>query len=277
MQNITRAQIISLRRHVYQYYRLHQRRLPWRTRVTPYQVLVSEIMLQQTQVNRVVEKFRQFIGLFPDFKSLARATTAEVLAAWSGLGYNRRALHLHKAAQMVVEHYQGKLPADIAELEKLPGVGHATACAIAVYAFNRSQVYVETNIRTVFIHHFFKKQGTVHDERLLPLVEQALDRKNPRRWYSALMDYGTMLKQTYGNAGQRSAHYVRQSPFIGSRRQVRGNVLKLLLGKQQGLSVAELAKNAGIEPAAIRSVLHDLAKEGFICLRQRKWLLSSVK
>ena len=227
---------------VWDYYWAHGRHdLPWRLpddsgAFDPYAIMVSEIMLQQTQVARVVTKYQQFLTLFPSVEVLAEAPLAEVLKAWSGLGYNRRAKFLWLAAQYVRDQFQGVFPQTVGELVQLPGVGKNTAGAIAAYAFDRPVTYVETNIRTVIIHHFFADQDEVADkeiESLLATIIDAIahDRRpdhTPRTWYWALMDYGTFLKQTVGNLNQRSKTYAKQSKFEGSLRQIRGHVLRLL-------------------------------------------------
>jgi A/G-specific adenine glycosylase len=185
-------------------------------------------MLQQTQVGRVVEKYIQFIKTFPTIQVLATAPLSSVIVAWQGLGYNRRAKTLHQAVKIILEKHEGIFPRTITELDALPGIGHATASAILAYAFNEPTVYIETNIRSVFIHHFFPKKKTVHDNELLPYIEIALDKKQPRTWYSALMDYGAMLKLKKGNASRNSAHYTKQKTFKGSARHARGALLREL-------------------------------------------------
>lgn len=203
--------------------------MPWRETQDPYRILVSEIMLQQTQVARVVEKYPRFIKAFPNFKALDKAQLAKVYGLWQGMGYNRRALALKKTAHIIVNDYNGALPQTNEELCALPGIGKATASSIMAFAFNLPAVFVETNIRTVFIHFFFKNGKKVADEEILPLVEMCLYKKNPRVWYWALMDYGTMLKKIGEDKNTRSKHYKKQSRFEGSRRQKRGKILKILL------------------------------------------------
>jgi len=220
--------ITHLRQLVYTYYERRGRDLPWRKTSDPYRVLVAEVMLQQTQVDRVVPKYLGFIDRFPDFASLASASASDVLREWQGLGYNRRALALHRAAREVVESHGGFLPQDKPTLMRLPGIGSYSASAIRAFAFNQPDAFIETNIRTVFIHHFFPGAERVTDAEILPLVEMAIDRDNPSRWYQALMDYGVHLKQQ-DNASRRSAHYRSQSGFEGSLRQARGEVLRVLL------------------------------------------------
>lgn len=211
------------------YYKKHGRHdLPWRLERTPFNAFLSETMLQQTQVPRVIEKFNLFRSHFSSFEELAHAPQSQIVSLWQGLGYNRRALYLHRSAQLVVEKFGGYLPASPEELLKLPGIGPATARSLSVYAFNTPVPFIETNIRAVYIHHFFQDREGVHDSELLPIVEKTLDQVDPYQWYSALMDYGTMLKSKHNNPARKSYHHVKQSKFEGSKRQIRGKVIRLL-------------------------------------------------
>ncbi len=215
------------------YYRLNRRTFVWRERPDPYWVLVSEIMLQQTQTTRVAEIFPRFVERFPDFASLAQADLPAVLSAWQGLGYNRRGRFLKETAEIIMRDWQGVLPADESSLRTLSGIGPNTAASILAFAFNIPTVFIETNIRSVFLHHYFPDSGAP-DKDLLPLVARTVDHDQPRDWYYALMDYGVFLKKTVGNANQRSPHYARQSRFEGSVRQVRGQIIKKLLSQTAG-------------------------------------------
>lgn len=216
---------------VLKFYRRNKRGLPWRKpqkngAFDPYHVLVSEVMLQQTQVNRVINKYGGFFSTFPSLEVLALADLRDVLSAWSGLGYNRRAKYLHQLAKITMNDNHGKLPENVENLKSLPGIGQNTAAAIVVYTWNKPEVFIETNIRTVFIHHFFQNKDNVSDTEILHKVSETLDKENPRDWYWALMDYGTYLKKKHGNNISKSRHYTKQSKFEGSRRQLRANVLK---------------------------------------------------
>ncbi|HEX7259757.1 MAG TPA: A/G-specific adenine glycosylase [Candidatus Saccharimonadia bacterium] len=249
---------------IWDYYRQNQRKMPWRDQPTPYHVVVSEIMLQQTQVARVMQKYPEFIAAFPDFHRLAAARTSEILSLWQGLGYNRRALNLHRLAALVVRHYDGKLPADPAELILFPGIGSGTAGSIAVFAFNRPEVFIETNIRRVFIHHFFPDAAQVSDAELRPLVEVSIDQANPREWYYGLMDYGAHIAKTVSNPNRRSRHYVQQSKFEGSDRQIRGKLIRLLL-EFPVLTAADIVGHFPYEPQRrVIRLLEQLTKEGFL-------------
>lgn len=246
----------KFQRVVMDFYKVQGRDLPWRRTTDPYALLVSEVMLQQTQVGRVIPKYHAFLRRFPTVKKLADAPLSAVLTVWSGLGYNRRAKYLHEAAGQLAAKKRWTYD----DLVACKGIGPNTAAAIVVYADNRPLVFVETNIRTVFIHHFFADQFIVSDKELLPLIGQTLDAKDPRRWYWALMDYGTHLKTTAGNAARRSRHYAKQSVFEGSRRQIRGQILRLLT--QSPRSRRELVQM--VIDDRLSDVLKDLSREGFI-------------
>lgn len=215
------------------------RDMPWRRDTRPYYVLVSELMLQQTQVTRVVPKFNAFIAQFPDEHALAQASLADVLVSWQGLGYNRRAKFLHDAAELIVTGFNGDFPEMETEMLKLPGVGKNTAGAIQAYAFNRPAVFIETNIRTVYIHHFFEDDWGIDDAVILEKLSATIDEEYPREFYWALMDYGSWLKANGVRTNARSKHYIKQSPLEGSVRQVRGRIVSAL-SKSTELSLAQL-------------------------------------
>ena len=204
------------------------RPMPWREDTRPYYVLVSELMLQQTQVDRVIPKFNAFIERFPDEASLAQASLADVLGLWQGLGYNRRAKFLHESAKKIVHDFNGVFPSSYDDVLSLPGVGPGTAGAIMNYAFNVPTVFIETNVRTVYFHHFFGGGDKVGDAELRPLIEAALDCEHPREFYWALMDYGTWLKKQGAGRISQSSHYKKQSPLKGSVREVRGQIIRQL-------------------------------------------------
>ena len=257
------AQVRDFRKKIQAYYGARGRDFPWRKKLNPYRVLGSEVMLQQTQVERVTEKFIEFLAAFPDFVSLAEAPTAKLLSVWSGLGYNRRALALRALAQKVVSDHRGTLPRDPDKLLSLPGIGKYTAGAVLAFAFNKPVVFMDTNIRRVYIHEFLADRDSVNDDELFPLIEQTLDRENPRKWYNALMDHGTALKKEHANPNRKSAHYTRQSPFENSNRQVRGAILKVLV-KESPLSAAAIVKMTAMDKERVKKNLELLEKEGFV-------------
>lgn len=204
------------------------RDMPWRTDTRPYYVLVSELMLQQTQVARVIPKFEEFIEVFPDEQQLAAAKLSEVLRYWQGLGYNTRAKYLHDSAKMIVHDFNNIFPEDEADILKLPGVGKNTAGAIRAYAFNQPSIFVETNVRTVYIHHFFADDFAVDDREIIEKLKETLNYDNPRLFYQNLMDYGTWLKSNGVKNNARSKHYKKQSKLAGSLREMRGEIIRRL-------------------------------------------------
>ncbi|PJE63612.1 endonuclease III [Candidatus Roizmanbacteria bacterium CG10_big_fil_rev_8_21_14_0_10_45_7] len=252
----------DFRSRVYAYYNQQGRDLPWRHQPTLYRVCVSEFMLQQTQVSRVINYFRAFTQKYPSFKALHQASLTEILTAWQGLGYNRRAKYLWETAHHIAAQPSGK-QYTAEELVKLPGIGRGTAGAIIAYAYDLPAVFIETNIRTVFIHHFFTNQPNVSDAAILPLIEKTIDRNNPREWYWALMDYGTYLKQQ-GAHNRSSAHYSKQSKFKGSLRQVRGHILSYLLNMPTPVSMPHLCTALPYPKNNIQKALNHLVQEGLM-------------
>lgn len=248
------------------FYTAHGRHdLPWRHTRDPYTILVSEIMLQQTQVTRVINKYSDFLKLFPTAQSLAQAPLGAVLTAWQGLGYNRRAKLLHQCAQTIVGEYQGCWPQDIATLRSLPGIGPYTAGAVAAFAFSIPSTIIETNVRTVYLHHFFPKGTDIPDTALLPIITATLDHDDPRSWYYALMDYGSHLKQTIGNKNTQSKHYTKQSKFAGSDRQIRGAIIRTLSTTTTGVTLARLTQQVvTAEPERLRAQLTKLISEQMV-------------
>lgn len=275
------------------------RDLPWRRTRDPYEIWLSEVMLQQTQVARVLTRWPEWLDRFPSVFALAQAGTAEVLEAWQGMGYNRRALALKSAAEQVVETYDGEFPRGVKQLVALPGIGPATAQGIRSFAFDLPGVYLETNVRTVLLHHLFPDVPSVPDRELIPLVEascpasealladgeafsagpfaQPQDAEDtPRSWYYAMLDYGAHLKKTVPNPSRRAQAYSRQSKFEGSRRQKRAEIVRQLLDAQSrgelldttaihaALNEAEhTAGRPAVEIELVVSILSDLAREGF--------------
>jgi A/G-specific adenine glycosylase len=262
-ENIMNEKVASFQQKIWSYYREQGRSFAWRDEITPYRVFVSEVMLQQTQTQRVAQKFEPFLEAFPSFEALAQAPQAEVLRMWQGLGYNRRALGLYRSAQIIVNEHAGVLPNDPVVLQTLPGIGPATAASLCAFAYNVPTVFIETNVRAVFLHHFFPQQGDVSDKQLLPLVQEALDNNNPREWYYALMDYGVMLKKTLPNPSRKSKHHTIQSKFEGSERQIRGMILKFLTESGKA-SYSELCEVVGRDQERVKRNLEALCKEGFI-------------
>jgi A/G-specific adenine glycosylase len=261
--SVTTHELQLFKNGVWQYYAENKRSFPWRDTYNPYFITVSEIMLQQTQTDRVLPKYEAFIHTFPTVEALAVASLSDVLAQWQGLGYNRRGMFLKKLGEDVVSRFHGLFPHTIADLDSLPGIGYATACAIAAYAYQQPTVFIETNIRTVFIHHFFAESEPVTDAQIMPLVERAVDHDNPREWYYALMDYGVYLKKMHANPSRKSAHYTKQSKFTGSDRQLRGKLLRYML-KNKEVDRDTLYADFASEHLRIDRVLSGMVKDGML-------------
>lgn len=248
----------KFRELVWQKSRELYRDMPWRDDPSFYHVLVSELMLQQTQVSRVRVKFDEFMHAFPTIATLAQASLADVLRVWQGLGYNRRAKFLYEAAKYVMLYGQ---PLTVDELIKLPGVGRNTAGALMNYVYEIATPFIETNIRTVYLNHFFTGEKSVSDRELYEIVEDTMDREHPREWFWALMDYGVWLKGQGAGALTLSSHYRKQSPLKGSVREVRGQIIARLTTHEY--TVDELAHKVGADER-FASALEGLLRDGLV-------------
>lgn len=262
----------KFKKEIWKYYKVHKREMPWRNTANPYHIVVSEIMLQQTQVSRVVPKYTSFIAKFPTWKKLAEAPLKDILLEWQGLGYNRRGKALHNIAQKITKEYKGTLPHDPALLETFPSIGPNTAGSICTFTFNLPVVFIETNIRTVFIHFFFEDKEKIDDKDILKLVEKTLDKKNPREWYYALMDYGAFLKSHNTNINEKSAHHKKQTTFKGSNREIRSHILKALLVKSSSSALLSSTLNYPLD--IIEKNLHVMQKEKILSTRKNLWYVA---
>ncbi len=269
---------------VWQQGKTRYRSLPWRGIDDPYGVMVSEVMLQQTQVPRVEQYWPRFLKQFPTVDALAAASTSDVLELWQGLGYNRRALLLKQAAETCASTYSGNLPFELDELLALPGVGPATAAGVRAFAYQQPAMYLETNVRSVFLHELFPLEDSVPDRVLIPLVERSCSQEDPRGWYYALLDYGAYLKKTLPNPSRRSAHHSKQSTFEGSRRQKRAWIVRRVLAEPEGIASSVVLKDLcaaeqaqgrpEVDEATFASIVDDLVGEGFF--RQADGILYPV-
>jgi A/G-specific adenine glycosylase len=255
--------IKEFRNLIYANYEKEGRKFPWRNHAEPWGILVSEFMLQQTQTERVLPYWTRWMKLWPRPQDFAKASLEEALREWSGLGYNRRCLFLKNCAAEIVRNHKGIVPKTCGELDALPGIGPYTAGAIACFAYNQPVLFIETNIRAVVIHFFFPGRDEVRDSEIMPVLEKVLDRKNPRQWYYALMDYGAALKKLTVNPNRRSAHYAKQGRFEGSFRQMRGRVVKTLAVEGPG-EAGQIGRRTGIEREELYRVLEALEKESVV-------------
>lgn len=254
------VQIKRLRRKLLGWFAKNRAPFLWRRRPTPYRVLVAEVMLQQTQAERVAGKYRQFLRRYPTVTALAKARTDELLALWSGLGYNRRALYLRACAQAVLQQHGGRLPVPYAQLVALPGVGPYTARAINVFARNRDEVCVDTNVRRVLMHELGLPMGTTV-QQIEVVALQVLPKGRSREWHSALMDYGRLVA-TARRTGVRPLGH-RPERFLGSRRWYRGKTLQTLVTKRE-VSVRQLARALDLAIPKVEHILGTLQHDGLV-------------
>lgn len=242
------------------YYEQGRHDLEWRKRINGYRILVSEIMLQQTQVARVKEKYKTWMSLYPSLKSLREASLQDILILWQGLGYQRRAKALYEIAKQYTS-----IPTSFSELCELPGVGPYTASAVSAFAYNEfSHPMLETNIRTALIEEFHLGETEIHDGVLYDDVDRLAKNKSvqavgARVWYYALMDYGAHLKENKISHNQKSVHHVKQTTYKGSLRELRAKTL-FAITHQKALP----------EDKRLDEVLKLLLKEGFIVTSSKK-------
>lgn len=292
--------ILLFRQFISDFYKHHGRAFPWRETTDPYAIWVSEIMLQQTQTERVIPKYNRFLQTFPTVQHLAKTSTQLLLDHWLGLGYNRRALNLKRTAEAIATQYHGQFPSNLETLLSLPGIGPYTARAIRVFAFNQPEALIETNVRTVFIYHFFSgiyhdtinfrlsglsgirigngipnektpieenyytKDEQIPDSQILPLLQQSLDPASPRSWFYGIMDYGVIIKKLIGNHSTRSRHYTRQSKFQGSHRQKRALILRTVTNGVGDLQ--QIITITHLPPEIVTQIINELSSEGFLVM-----------
>ncbi len=259
----TPSAVRSFHEMVYSWWELHRRDLPWRRTRDPYRILISEVMLQQTQVSRVLPKYEEFLYFFPDVYALSRATSAQVLRVWKGMGYNRRALYLKRAAESVVHTYHGEFPHAESALMSLPGLGLYTARAIMVFAFEDDVAMVDTNIRQIIVHFFFG--GVAQKEkRILDVAAKLVPKGKSWSWHQALMDYGA-LELPRGNA-TNTPRKKTSVPFADTDRFIRGRILDILREKRtsEKTLIGDVMKQYGRNEQRCRVIISGLIKDGLI-------------
>ncbi|HLD24980.1 MAG TPA: Fe-S cluster assembly protein HesB [Patescibacteria group bacterium] len=280
---LNKKQITDFQLKIFTWWEIHKRDLPWRHTRDPYRIFVSEVMLQQTQVLRVIPKYREFIKRFPTISDLANASAADVLRLWKGMGYNRRALFLYNAAHKIVEHYKSEFPVTEAQLSKLPGVGIYTARAILVFSFGENIALVDTNIRRIITHFFFR--GLPQKEKIIQEVaDQLVPKGKSWEWHQALMDYGAIgLKMVRGYRAQGIEKQKRNSqlypkphapiPFKDSTRYFRGRIVDYLRegNKDEAELISYASHTFGKTNGFYMSIISSLIKDGLI-VRQGKSL-----
>lgn len=272
---LTESTIKEFQENILNHYYENNRPMPWRESFDAYEILVSEFMLQQTQVSRVLPKYLEWLEVFPRLEDLAKASLSEVLILWSGLGYNRRAKFLWETAQILYFEKAGIFPNKAEDLEKLPGIGQYTARAVLCFSQKKPEVFIETNIRALFIFYFFKDREKVHDKEIFPLIEQTLYYEDPKTWYYALMDYGSQLKKKTQNPSRKSSHHIKQASFKGSMREARGVILKeLTQNTDSQLDLFDLEKKTKIVYEFLTEAAETLCSEGLISKKGDTYSLS---
>jgi A/G-specific adenine glycosylase len=261
--------VTEFQRMIFSWWESHRRDLPWRKTHDPYRILISEVMLQQTQVSRVLPKYEEFLTLFPDVQVLAGATVASVLRAWKGMGYNRRALYLHKTAQVVMSEHKGVFPMIESELLKLPGLGIYTVRALLVFAYKKDVAMVDTNVRQIITHYFFsgeKQSATVVQKIADSLVPKGLSWE----WHQALMDYGALAMSRIKPKSPQSRK--KAIPFRESNRFYRGRIMDLLREntREENELVYEIATRYNKSEDLVEVILEGLVSEGLVVKKSTK-------
>jgi len=266
MTKLTDEIIKKFQDKIFEWWEKNKRDLPWRKTTDPYYIMVSEVMLQQTQVSRVKEKYEAFIKKFPTKENLAEAETAEVLKIWSGLGYNKRALWLQQAATQLVEGEE--FPKKPEELEKIKGIGKYTARAILIFAFNHDLPTVDTNIRRILISEGFATEEATEKE-LFKIAAEITPKGRARDWYNALMDYGSM-ELTARKTGIKPK--TSQKKFNNSTRYQRGKIVKALI-KKGALTKKEISEECEIDQKVLAEILTKLIVEGLVVKKRQYYQL----
>ncbi len=265
-KNVSKNQILSFQNKVFDFYESNGRTLPWRLTTDPYLILLSEVMLQQTQVSRVIKYFEEWKGRWPTVEKLASASKQEVLKAWLGLGYNNRGLRLHQAAKIICKDFAGNVLEAMKHYESIPGVGRYTANAVLIFSSNLDLVTVDTNIRRILIHEFSLCEDTP-DKEIWQLAARCLPKQKSRVWHNALMDFGA-LELTAKNTGIRPK--TQQSSFEGSDRQIRAKVLRLLL--ECSLSFDDIHEGLDIYDVShsrLQDIVSGLLKDGLVVFEEK--------
>ncbi len=255
--------------------------MQWRKTRDPYKIFISELMLQQTQVDRVIPQYANFVKKFPTIRHCAFSPLQEILIAWKGLGYNRRAVYIKRTAEIITRDYKGKFPKDYKALRALPGIGDYTARAIQTFAWNTPNVFIETNIRRIFLYEFFPRIEKVADSSLLLCVQKTLPKKHMREWYWALMDYGAIAMKNIDNPNRRSLRYARQTKFEGSQRHARSFALAYV-AKNKSATITQIKKQFLLFPKLssyggekLVLILATLSRDGFLEKRKNAYRIAS--
>jgi A/G-specific adenine glycosylase len=240
------------------FYNTNKRELPWRLTHDPYDILISEFMLQQTQVNRVIDYYTNWIEKWSTVEALSDASFYDVVSTWIGLGYNRRAKYLHETAKIIVHKFKGNVLKAMKSYDQLPGIGEYTSKAVRIFAGNEDITTIDTNIRRIFIHEFNLEESTP-DKDLYEIANYCLPKGKSRLWHNALMDYGALVLTSHKTGIKPKT---KQSKFAGSDRQIRGQILRLLLKKSY--SIDELNAYFRIDINRLKTILNKMIQDNII-------------
>jgi A/G-specific adenine glycosylase len=270
LENIPAEKIRRFQKKIFSFYEKNKRDLPWRKTADPYKILLSEFMLQQTQVTRVVFYYNKWLRKWPTIHALASASLPEVLEMWMGMGYNTRAVNLHRTARKIIADFHGDVLQAMKQYKELPGIGRYTSQAVQIFSTNADLVTVDTNIRRILISEF-SLPSKMPDKLLWSMAEQCLPLGKSRDWHNALMDYGS-LHLTAKKTGIKPK--TRQTHFEGSNRQIRAKILRCLL--QKTMSLSELEKTIKIEQKRLRPILEKMMDENIIIKRNATYQLKET-
>ena len=259
ISELNKQHIELFREKIFDFYRLNGRSFPWRQTTDRYAVMISEIMLQQTQAERVVPKFEAWLQQFPDIPHLASAPLQQVLWFWSGLGYNSRAVRLQRCASIIMDSFGGIVPGEPAILKTFPGIGEYTCRSIPVFADNLDTAAVDTNIRRIMIHELGLPED-ISPTKLQQEAEALVPSGRSRDWHNALMDYGSLVL-TSKKTGIRPL--TKQSRFQGSKRWYRGKLIKELINSD-GMFLEEVSEKYASCPWDLDEIINNLISEGLV-------------
>ena len=267
----------TFQKKIFQWWKVNKRDLPWRHTHDPYKILVSEVMLQQTTVSRVLTKYPVFIKAYPTVKDLANASSGDILRIWKGMGYNRRALYLLQTAKTIHEKYYNKFPISEQLLSKLPGLGKYTARAVLVFAFRKDIAMVDTNIRQILTHFFFHDKP--QSEKIIQeLADQLVPIGKSWEWHQAMMDYGAMNASEWRRPERSRRMERKPTPFKETNRYFRGRIIDLL--REKSYKEKELIENLYLEYGKDKifyiDLLKKLEKDGLVVQKNNFWSLPTI-
>jgi A/G-specific adenine glycosylase len=270
IRKISSEHIMRFQKKVFLFYKKNKRDLPWRKTTDPYKILLSELMLQQTQVKRVVVYYEKWIARWPTIHTFASAALPEVLQMWMGLGYNTRAISLHKTAKKIVALFDGDVLRAMQQYKELPGIGKYTSHAVRIFSTNADLVTVDTNIRRIFISEFDLPEN-ISEHELWLLAEKCRPVGKSREWHNALMDYGA-LYLTAHKTGIRPT--TQQTQFEGSNRQIRAQILRHVLEKP--MTGKELTQTLKIDQGRLGPILEKMINQHILMKKNNTYLLKET-